>query len=127
MSKLVRVMQKATKFHGVQRPETPTNFQVLFSGTKNYNSIALFQDQDQGMVKAGTMFQVGDEAEYGSYNLIYTGKITKITDKCVTIVAYYGSSIAKTHRLDLSEFCCRNFGFNAEKIMNHNHNEMMYI
>lgn len=38
-------------------------------------------------------FIIGDIAEYDSYNLSYTGVITKISNKTVWIVSYKGSRI----------------------------------
>lgn len=62
-----------------------------------------------------TTFSVGDQAEYGSYNLSYTGTITGITDKTVTIVESKGTRNEVTHRLKLAEFCWRNWNFDLEK------------
>ena len=72
-------------------------------------------------------FQLGDTAEYGSYNLIYTGPITKITDKLVQITAYPGTRSERKHNLDLSTFCWRNETFDAEKTAAYNAEEMYYI
>lgn len=72
-------------------------------------------------------FKLGDSAEYDSYNLIYLGTITKITEKAVTIVAYHGTRNAETHRLDLYKFARKNYQFDLEKIQKHNSEERMYI
>lgn len=72
-------------------------------------------------------FNLGDEAEYGSYNLIYTGPITKITDKMVQITAYPGTNNERRHNLDLNTFCWRNERFNATEAAKHNSEEMYYI
>ena len=72
-------------------------------------------------------FKLGDSAEYDSYNLIYLGTITKITEKAVTIVAYHGTRNAETHRLDLYKFARKNYKFDLEKIQKHNSEERMYI
>ena len=111
-------------------PSAPTQYQVECSGvTKGgYNGITIFKDiRNSTGFEQGTSFVVGDEAEYSSYNLSYTGLITKITDKAVTIVAYPGSKIAVQHRLSIEEFCWRNFKFNAAETARKNHEEMMYI
>ena len=63
-----------------------------------------------------------------SYNLHYLGEITKITDKAVTIVAYKGNKgMEQTHRLNLNEFCWRNWDFNFERIQAENFDTMQYI
>lgn len=119
------VMSKASKRHGTVYPASPTEYQVYF-GTK-YQSITIHKAMRDGSIKQGAKLCVGDEAEYGSYNLSYTGTITKITEKCVTIVAYPGSSMARPHRLSLEEFCWRNFDFDAVETARRNHEEMMYL
>lgn len=68
-------------------------------------------------------FEIGDEAEYGSYNLIYTGKIVKIGPKTVTIQAYG----RENHRLNLNKFSWRNWDFDAEAIAAQNAETSMYI
>lgn len=74
------------------------------------------------------VFALGEEAEYGSYNLKYTGRITGITDKTVRILAYPDSPMnSKVHLLKLSEFCWRNEDFDAEKVAKHNYEEMMFL
>jgi hypothetical protein len=130
MSKsLIRVLTKATKRFGKQYPAVDTEYQVECTGvSKNgYSGITVFRDMRDGTTKQGTTFQVGDTAEYDSYNLSYTGKIVKITDKCVSIVAYPGSQMAKTHRLDINAFCWRNWDFDAVKTAERNSDTMMYI
>ena len=112
-------MSKARK----NRPSEPTRYFVDI--TKN--SIAIFVKKN-GELVPGATFDIGDTAEYDSYNLQYLGTITKITEKCVTIVAYKGDpNMEKTHRLDLNEFCWRNHDFNLTEITRRNHDTMMYI
>lgn len=104
-------------------PSKPTDFFVEL--TKN--SITLFKNEKGVQVK-GTTFVVGDEAECDSYNLRYTGVITKITEKCVTIVEHKGNpNMERTFRLSLNEFCWRNFDFNAATVHAKNLEEMMYL
>ena len=69
-------------------------------------------------------FKVGDKAVYGSYNLIYTGKIIAIGKGTVTI---HKEGYSKASRLSLYEFCARNDDFNAERISKHNHEESYCI
>ena len=63
-------------------------------------------------------FRVGDEAEYGSFNLVYTGTVTAITLKTVTIVE--DDRAAKVHRLSLYDFAEANYDFDAAKARKRN-------
>jgi hypothetical protein len=114
------VMTKARTHRGMAYPAKPTEYEVEVS--KIGITVAIYKNG-----KFTRSFIVGDEAEYDSYNLRYTGTITKITEKCVTIVAYPNSSMAKAHRLDMNTFCWRNWDFDAEKTAAYNQNESMYI
>ena len=93
-----------------------------FNAVIEKNMITLFGLDYKGTPYAKE-FKVGDVAEYDSWNLIYTGTITKITDKAVTIVAR-GKTV---HRLDINQFAQRNWNFDAERASKHNAEEMMYI
>ena len=62
-------------------------------------------------------FKIGDKAEYGSYNLIYYGKIVSITEKTVTIDDGYSG---KKHRLSLAEFAWRNDRFDLARVAQEN-------
>ena len=123
------VMSKARKFHGTFYPASPTEYQAYFGKfvKGGFDSITIHKAQKDGSIKQGVTLRVGDEAEYDSYNLSYTGTITKITEKCVTIVAYPGSRMARTHRLDLNAFCWRNWDFDAAATAKRNSEEMMYL
>lgn len=68
------------------------------------------------------MFRIGDEAEYDSYNLSYTGTITSITEKSVTFKTRSG-----VKRLSLYEFDWRNYDFDAEETRKQNFETMNYI
>lgn len=78
-----------------------------------------------GPVEFDLTFKVGDVAEYDSYNLIYTGRITKIGPKTVTIQHY--ETGPRSSRLRLSEFSWRNWDFNSEVIASRNSDTMMRI
>lgn len=117
-----RVMTKARKHLGVEYPSTATEYMVELVPGK---SIKIYRERN-GIIEEGTSFVVGDEAEYDSYNLHYLGVIDSITEKCVTIVKVRGVS-SKKHRLDLNQFCWRNFKFNAAKIRAENNETMMHI
>ena len=116
---LMQVMTKAHKHLGVAYPAAETEFAINFNDDK---SITLYRRRI-----AGTTFKVGDIAEYDSFNLRYTGTITKITDKAITIVSYINTHNAETHRLPLYTFCWRNYNFNAERIAAENAETMMCI
>ncbi len=70
-------------------------------------------------------FQIGDEAEYHSYNLRYTGKIIAIGPKTVTIQHYPHEP--RVTMLDLFGFIDRNWDFDAVKIAHHNAEELQCI
>lgn len=69
-------------------------------------------------------FKVGDPCITGSYNLIYMGKILKITAKTVTV---QDNCETRSKRLDIAEFNRRNCHFDADKIARHNADTMMSI
>jgi hypothetical protein len=68
-------------------------------------------------------FNVGDSAVYGSYNLVYTGTITAIGEKTITITERTGT----VHRLSIYEFNWRNNDFDADEIFRANSETMMCI
>lgn len=67
-------------------------------------------------------FAIGDWAEVGAYNLVYTGQITKITKKTVTLVEYPGTNNAKTYRFTIAKFDRRNWDFDLAKATERNAN-----
>ncbi len=71
-----------------------------------------------GELVAIRVFQVGDAAEYDSYNLTYWGRIKAITAKSVVIIPRYESN--KTRRLNLDTFSWRNWDFNLEEVNRRN-------
>lgn len=111
----MKVFTKARKHY----PAVETKYSVNIERNK---SIVIFVDGVQV-----NQFNIGDEAEYGSYNLIYTGPITKITDKMVQITAYPGTRNETRHNLSLDTFCWRNEKFDAVKVAKYNQEEMYYI
>ena len=113
------VMTKARCVRGMAYPSKPTEYEVELTR----DDITIYKNGCRG-----TSFEVGDIAEYDSYNLRYTGIITKITEKCVTIVAYKGHrGMEKAHRLDMYTFCWRNYKFNAAETAAYNQEESMYL
>lgn len=115
------VMSKARK----NSPSVATEYFANFNA--NMTSVTISRTMRDGSVKTGTTFDIGDEAEYDSYNLSYTGKIVKITEKTISIVKYPGTTMARKHMLSLHEFAWRNFEFNAEETARKNSEEMMYL
>tara|TARA_R110000796_G_scaffold84556_2_gene184228 strand:- start:1045 stop:1416 length:372 start_codon:yes stop_codon:yes gene_type:complete len=63
-------------------------------------------------------YQLGDDAVYDSYNMVYTGEIVSITDKTVTIDTR--STGGRTKRLPLAVFVARNHGWDLVKVAKHN-------
>lgn len=81
-------------------------------------SIVLFgieRNHVHGPFAYATKFEVGDVAEYNSFNISYTGRITSITAKTVTIVAYQGTTSERSYRLPLQKFDFHNRHFDAEE------------
>lgn len=111
-----RVMTKARK----HSPSVATEFLVDVNPGK---SIQIFREKN-GVITECKSFQVGDQAEYDSYNLSYYGEILAITDNTVTIAHSYGG---KKHRLDLNTFCWRNYNWVWAQTQAENHKTMMYI
>jgi len=68
-------------------------------------------------------FEVGDKAEYDSYNLSYFGPIKSITKKNVIIKDTSG----KNRRLPHATFHWRNINFDVAKKSAENSDTMMYI
>lgn len=81
-------------------------------------------------------FEIGDIAEYDSYNLSYTGPIRAISVKRISIGTGWsrnGSSRVtpgdpeKLKSLDIHAFDWRNYDFDAEATAVRNHETMMHI
>jgi hypothetical protein len=118
---MMRVMTKATKRKGAVYPATASEYIVdLVKG----KSVKIFKVPREGVLEEGASFRVGDEAEYDSYNLHYTGIIDSISEKTITIVKTRG---AVKHRLNLYEFCWRNFRFDAGRVRAENRETGQYI
>jgi hypothetical protein len=123
--KQVRVMIKKQTHQGVVTPERPSEYVVLIADDNS--SIEIIRESTSpGVLIPGTKFQVGDAAEYDSFNLSYVGVIERITDKTVTIVKTRGTNSTK-HRLSLYEFCWRNHKFDAAETQERNRIESMNI
>lgn len=86
--------------------------------------IDCFYKNSKNPKQTSVKFNVGDTAEYDSYNLKYLGTIVSITEKTVTIKE---SMCEDKHRLSLEKFCWRNWDFNLEATLAYNSEERMYI
>jgi hypothetical protein len=64
------------------------------------------------------VFKVGDVVEHGSYNLHYTGPILALGAKTVTVKDDCGSG--KNKRMNLTNFCWRNWNLDLVKIAKRN-------
>lgn len=71
------------------------------------------------------IFEIGDEAEYGSYNLTYTGYIKSITAKNIIISPMFNNN--RTVRLKIGEFLWRNHDFDSEAVHRSNAEISMHI
>ena len=124
MSNPTRVYTKARKQFGVVYAPEATDYSVKV----NPQRIAIYKDDSNGIPVLRREIEIGDKAEYDSYNLSYIGEVVKITNKCVTIVAYKGhSGMERVHRLDLNTFCYRNWDFNLNEATARNSDAMMYL
>ena len=71
-----------------------------------------------GEVISMKRFEIGDRAEYDSFNMRYVGVITAIGAKTITIKEKY--QYGRNHRLDTRSFAFRNWDFDALEIAEHN-------
>lgn len=109
-----QVFTKARQRFGTIYPAIATDYAVEIVKNK---SIVIYKSNV--LVNS---FNLGDTAEYDSYNLHYTGNIIAISDKRIVIESY-----GRRYSLDINTFCWRNYNFNAEKIAKFNAEEMYYL
>lgn len=64
-------------------------------------------------------FKMGDTCVYGSYNLVYTGKIVGIGAKTITIEK---AGYSRNTVLDIATFIQRNYDYDAKAIFERNSN-----
>lgn len=100
------------------------SIRIAGSGTEKYGPLV---DGKREIIKPDfdRTFKLGDEVEYGSYNLKYTGPIVAIGPKTVTVDCH-GTGERKK-RLSLRDFIWRNWDFDAAETAAYNANEMLYI
>ena len=107
--------------------ETMNEYNAQITPKKSIRIFGIFRNHVNGPQNFIKLFEIGDMAEYDSYNLHYTGKIITIGPKTVTIESYPGTRMAEKRRLDLHTFCWRNWNFDAKRIANYNAEEMMHL
>lgn len=94
----------------------------VFVEPKHYVEIHVMKGNELTGVRR---FVTGDEAEYDSFNLSYTGKILSITAKSATFSTTPGSR--RTRRIKWDEFATRNWDFDAERVKKENLERMLYL
>jgi hypothetical protein len=117
----VKITRKARKLYGRVTPAevvpnayaaiTPGRQIVLFGMNKKKWKAG---DPPGGVMRGYVRrFKIGDEAEHGSYNLVYTGPVTKITLKTVAVSRKdIGDSRGRV--FDIESFSDRNWDFDVE-------------
>jgi hypothetical protein len=121
-----RVFTKASKQYGTVYPAQVTEYQVEIVKGK---MITIHNDKTERQIS----FNVGDQAEYDSYNLSYYGPIVAITAKRVTVISRHDArrhaagEKVKKHSLDLNTFCFRNHNFDLNKTVEENFETSMSI
>lgn len=125
MTNLTKVLTKAHKQFGEIYPARETDYAVRLVGKGKNAKITVFRKNPEGEYKEHRTFQVGDIAERDSYNLRYLGIITAITEKSVSISHSWRSAEGSQTRLNLNQFCWRNYNFNLEQAQRDN-NETSY-
>ena len=130
-------MKKAIMVHCIVS-RTITRQGVTYEGTESndYNaeiipgqSIRIFGEikrYDGANTKFDRTFKMGEQAEYDSYNLIYTGEIIAIAGKTVTI-QHYTSSHSRKSRMSLHDFIWRNWDLDMEKVNARNQDTLQHI
>jgi hypothetical protein len=128
MSGFKPVFTKKYKRYGKVYHSKLTEFEVKIVSKQE---ITIRQVPEDGRLKwnftGERTFQLGDWAEYDSWNLNYLGQIVAITNKTVTIVDYPNSHNPCKKRLDLHTFCWRNFSKSIEEKRADNADTRMYI
>jgi hypothetical protein len=92
---------------------------VRITGARKTWNQTLKQDVD---VPFDLTFKVGDTAVHGAYNLVYTGTVTNIGAKTVTV-----KNQSTVKRMKFADFAFWNHDYDAERIAKENANTMMHI
>lgn len=127
----------ATKFVRIADPEgsSPTSERgtAMFAAITPGKSLVIFGRYCGAMYRK--RFAIGDEAVYGSYNLVYTGKILAISAKRINVGTGWSrngtritaSDKEKARSLDLFQFSWRNYDYDAHDIARRNHETSLAI
>lgn len=103
----------------------PVEINIYHADIAPEKSIRLYGtqfDPNASPIKFDRTFSIGDQAEYDSYNLDFTGEIVAIGAKTITI-----EDQGERHRLDLHTFAWRNWDFDAQRIFENNCDTIMRI
>lgn len=96
---------------GIKAEVTP-GVSIRLFGTKPYP-----QGNEPDDVQFDRLFSLGDQAEYGSYNLTYYGSIVSITPRMVVIEERWGDGNKnKRHHMSLYKFAKRNWNFDLREV-----------
>jgi hypothetical protein len=82
--------------------------------------VEIHTHRENGELVNVRVFRPGDIAEYDSFNLAYTAKITGITAKNVIFDVSYNPDQPMTKRLKMENFAWRNHNFDIEKTRERN-------
>jgi hypothetical protein len=120
---------KVRTFKGTTRPGYHPSDLVVHADVTPGVSIRLYgtySNNREGEARPfDKTYKVGDFAKYGSYNLIYDGKIQAITGKTVTIET--SGTGGKVKRFDLHGFAIENHNYDRAKAERHNAEELLHI
>lgn len=95
---------------------TPDSFAEIVTG-KSIRICGSYTNHVKGPQAFDRTFNIGDDAVRSSFNLTYTGKVTAIGPKTVTVTGTYGDQVS---RLTISLFAWRNWNYDAEQIAERN-------
>jgi hypothetical protein len=124
MLTIQNIQPKAYKRSGItyNPTESMNDYHAEIKPGREIRIFGTYRNHINGAQQFDKTFKVGDVAEYGSYNLVYTGEIVSIGKKTISI-HHHG----EVSRLSLYEFSWRNWDFNIEKINKHNIEESYCI
>jgi len=101
---------------------TSTSGNFTYKTTLVPGSHVIVETFDEGRFISMRKFEVGDTAEYDSFNLHYTAPIVAIGKTTVTFKVY-----DRKKRLKAESFAWRNWNFNAAEIARRNAETSQYI
>lgn len=104
-----------TKFGTTHHPKETNIYHANITPKKSIRLYGTQINHLPGPIDFDLTFNIGDQAEYDSYNLDYTGEIVAIGAKTITIEDH-----GERHRLDLHTFSWRNWNFDVQRIFENN-------